>query len=139
MAKTHHIFISHSWSYGDSYDNLKNLLNNRSYFPYRDYSVPKNSPIHTTGTKRELREAIKNKLSPTNVMIVLAGVYSTYSDWIKEEIDIANNSFSRKKPILAIRPWASKKISSIVQDNSDLVVGWNTESVVNGIRKLDKS
>ena len=29
---TYHLFISHSWSYGDAYDKLVDLLNAKPYF-----------------------------------------------------------------------------------------------------------
>jgi hypothetical protein len=32
MAKEYHIFISHSWSYPEDLENLRNLLLNRGYF-----------------------------------------------------------------------------------------------------------
>lgn len=40
------LFISHSWSYGDAYDKLIKLLNARGNFIYKNYSVPKDDPIH---------------------------------------------------------------------------------------------
>jgi ribonuclease HI len=51
-----------------------------------------------------------------DVIIILAGVYSSYSKWIDKEIKIAKN-FSTPKPILAIEPWASEKTSLIVKNN----------------------
>jgi len=40
------------------------------------------------------------------------------------------------KPILGIAPWGSEKISSYVREHADLIVGWNTDSVVQAIREL---
>lgn len=135
--KAHNIFISHSWSYSNSYQDLIQLLDNRSYFEFNNYSVPKDDRIHTSGTQRELKEALTNKISLVGIVIILAGVYSTYSKWIDVEIEIAKRSFSKPKPILGIRPWAAKRTSSRVQDNADLIVGWNSDSIVSAIRKLD--
>lgn len=135
--RTHNLFISHSWSYSAAYKDLINLLDKRTYFEYRNYSVPKDDPIHTNGTQRELREALSNKISPSGLVIILAGVYSSYSKWIDAEIEIAKTGFTKPKPILAIRPWAAKKISTKVQYSADLIVGWNTESIISGIRQLD--
>ena len=36
MAKTYHIFISHSWAYSDAYEKLINLLDKDSSFSYAD-------------------------------------------------------------------------------------------------------
>jgi len=57
--KTYNIFISHSWIYGDAYDKLVKILDNEPRFSYRNYSVPKDSPIHNVANERELLEAIK--------------------------------------------------------------------------------
>jgi len=136
MSKNHRLFISHSWAYSDSYEKLVALLNNRPYFSYTNYSIPKDNPVHTNGTDRELHEAINNKISQCQAVIILAGVYSSYSKWINKEISIAKNDFSLPKKILAIEPRGSEKTSKIVKDNADKIVKWNTESIVSAIREL---
>ena len=135
--KTHRLFISHSWAYSDAYNRLKNLLDERTYFDYIDFSVPKDDPVHTNGTDKELGEAIKNKMQTCGVIIILAGVYSSYSKWINKEIDIAQDGFYNPKPILAIEPYGSKRTSLTVKNNADQIVKWNTESIVAAIRELD--
>lgn len=135
MANTHNLFISHSWAYGDAYDKLCNLLDNRIYFPYRNYSVPKNDPIHTNGTDKELQEAITNKIRLCHVIVIMAGKYSTYSKWINKEIVIANKAFINPKPIIGVMPWGSQQVSSVVRSNSTELVGWNTESIVAAIKR----
>ena len=134
--KTYNLFISHSWAYTENYEKLINLLKKRPYFSFKDYSVPKDDPVHSS-TDKKLTEAIKNKMRPCGVVIVLAGVYSTYSKWINKEIDIAKNGFSESKPILAIEPFGSERTSQVVKDNADKIVKWNTESIVSAIRELD--
>ena len=136
MANKYNLFISHSWAYGDAYDRFINLLNGRGYFPFKDFSVPKDDPIHTRGTDKELAEAITNKVRLCHCVIIMAGVYSTYSKWIKKEIKIAREGFSSPKPVIAIVPWGAERTSTEVMENSDRIVGWNTESVVKAIREL---
>lgn len=136
MSKTYNLFISHSWGYSDYYDNLVKKLNERSYFLYNNFSVPKNDPIHTSGTDKELYEAIKNKISLCHVVIILAGVYSSYSKWIDKEIKISKKEFSNPKKILAIEPWASERTSIKVKNSADKIIKWNTESIISGIREL---
>lgn len=137
MAKTHNLFISHSWTYSDAYEKFIKLLNNRAYFSYNDFSLPKDDPVHTNGTDKQLYEALYNKIYRSGVVIIMAGVYSSYSKWIDKEIHIAKNEFSIPKPILAIEPWGSEKTAKVVIDNADLVAAWNTESIVKAIRELD--
>ena len=133
---SYNLFISHSWGYSDAYDSLVNLLDAQPYFSYRNYSVPKDDPIHTTGTDKDLYEAIKRKIQPTQVVVIMAGVYATYSKWINKEIDIAQNAFTTATPILAIQPWGAEKTSQVVKDSADRIVGWNTNSIVAAIRDL---
>lgn len=135
---TYNLFISHSWSYSDSYDKLVSLLENRPYFNFKNFSVPKNDPIHNAPNQQLLYEAIKKQINLTHVVIILAGVYASYSNWIDKEIKIAKNEYNSSKPILAIEPWGSEKTSELVKKNANLIVKWNTESIVDGIRQLVK-
>ena len=134
--KTYNLFISHSWSYTNAYTNLVNLLNKRPYFSFKDYSVPENDPIHDASNDAQLRKAIRDQMIPCHVVLIMAGVYSTYSKWINIEIDIAKNGFLTSKPILAIKPWGNTNVSSVVNKSADMLVNWNTESIVAAIRKL---
>lgn len=136
LSKTYNLFISHSWSYSNHYNNLIDLLDNRPYFSYKNFSVPQDDPIHTNGTDKELYKAIYNKISPCHVILIVAGVYSTYSKWIDKEIKIAKNEFAVSKPILAIKPHGYTNVSTTVKNNCDELVNWNTESIINAIRKL---
>ena len=135
-VNTYNLFISHSWSYSDAYNRLVNLLSERGYFAFRDYSVPRDDPIHGAGTDTQLRQAIRNHMAPCHVVLIPAGVYATYSKWIKIEIDLALEGFTYAKPIVAIRPWGNERISEPVRQAADIIVGWNTESVVGAIRDL---
>ena len=134
--RTFNLFISHSWTYSDTYDGLINLLDSRAYFYYRNYSVPKDDPLHTNGTDWQLYNAIKNKVAPCSVILILAGVYSSYSKWIENEIYIAQNEFLSNKPIVAIEPWGSERTSVRVKEAAAITVGWNTDSIVSAIRAL---
>jgi hypothetical protein len=135
MAKTYNLFISHSWAYSDAYEKLTDLLDNASYFSYRDYSVPKDDPIHDAPNSAALYEAIKHQMSPCHVVLMMAGVYATYSTWIKKEIAIAQTEFTNQKPILGIKPWAQTNVSSVVSEAAEEIVSWNTDSIVQAIRR----
>ena len=108
-------------------------MDNRPYFSYVDYSIPKGDPVHS-GLDRELNTAIYNRMRPCHIVLILAGVYATYSKWIKKEIRIAKNEFAQAKPILGIKPWANANVSSVVGENADVLVNWNTESIIDAIR-----
>ena len=131
----YNLFISHSWKYSDAYVKLVSLLNNAAYFSYKNYSVESSNPL-TIYNKIYYESELKNKLRiqmrTCHVVLILAGVYSSYSEYIQMEIQIAKEL---NKPILAIEPWASEKTSLVVKNNAKCIVGWNTSSIVDAIRK----
>lgn len=135
MAKLYRIFISHSWAYSNAYDSLKALLDNDPAFNYVDYSVPRGDPIHTNGTDKQLLEAIKAQMSPCNIILMMAGVYSTYSKWINKEIALAAKGFQNPKPIVGVKPWAQTNLSSVVQNAAVQIVGWRKKSIEDAIRE----
>jgi hypothetical protein len=132
QLKTYDLFISHAWKYGDNYTRCINLLNNANNFKYRNYSAPKDKPLIPEGTtvpNKKILEKIENKIRPVNCFLVFAGMYSSYSDWIQEEINIALNL---NKPIIVIKPWGQQRTPSIFNDIE--MIGWNTDSIVKAIR-----
>jgi len=136
MAKTYDIFISHSWTYGNHYDRLIEFFDSDPYFYYRDYSVPKDDPIHNAPNQSALYEAIKRQIAPVNIVIIMAGVYASYSKWIDKEIRIAKTEFYSPKPILAVAPWGSERVSQVVRNSADKIVGWNAKSIISAIREI---
>ena len=127
----YNLFISHSWTYSDAYEKLVKILNGVSDFTYRNYSVPKNDPIHNAPYDYQLRAAIRNQMQHASCVLVLAGVYSTYSKWIKIELELAAEM---GKKIIAIEPWGSERTSAIVKGYADEIVKWQGSSIVKAIR-----
>lgn len=132
MSKTYRLFISHSWSYDENYKRVVELIEEQGLSFY-DHSVPKDDPIHTNGTDQELHDAIEAKMKGTSCILILAGVYASYSKWIKKEIAIAE---SYGKTIIAIEPWDSEKTSKVVKDAADKIVKWQGKSIADAIKEL---
>ena len=127
----YNLFISHSWSYSYYYERLTKMLNNVSGFTFRDYSVPKDDPIHNADNDKQLRAAIRNQMQHASCVLVLAGVYASYSKWINIELELAAEM---GKKIIAIEPWAAERTSAIVKDYADEIVKWRSDSIVKAIR-----
>lgn len=126
------LFISHSWSYSERYMAMVNLLNNRPYFDFTNYSVPETKafgPMADTAMKEQLRKQI----TPVQCVIIIGGMWANHSYWIQFEMDFAK---SIGKPILGVRPRSAKVMPQLVTTTSDLVVNWNSESIVAGIRQI---
>lgn len=132
MDKTYRIFISHSWTYGDAYEKIVSMINSQE-LQYYNHSVPKDNPIHNATNTSLLRNAIDAQIKNVSCVLILAGVYSTYSKWINEEIEIAKKY---NKPIIAIQPWGAEKTSTVVKNCADKIVGWNSSSIVSAIKEL---
>lgn len=136
-----HIFISHAWAHSGHYDTLADWIFNENWslgqasLDFRDYSIPKNDPIHNANTDKQLKDAIFRKIVMSHVVVIPMGMYANYSKWIKKEID---GSVYHKKPILAVNPWGQEKSSSVVGNAATKKVGWNKQSVIYGIWELYK-
>lgn len=124
------LFISHSWNDSDSYNRLVKLLDERGYFTYQNASVPIIESI--TGTNRAVWEAIENKIKWCQVFLFLASISSSYSGSVKKEFEIAKKN---EKPIIAIIPYGAERVSTL-RLYADETVGWNTDHIVEAIRKF---
>lgn len=129
--QTYHLFISHSWNYSDTHDNLVRLLNAHPTFTFKNFSVPPHNPIVGAQTDLQLAEAIENKIRPCSAVLIMAGMYSTYSKWINKEIEIAKRM---GKVIIAVKPFGAERISTVVRRAAHAECAWNTNSIVGAIR-----
>lgn len=129
----YNLFISHSWTYSDAYKRLVRMLDSASSFYYRNYSVPKDDPIHNANNDRQLKEAIRNQMRPASCVLILAGLYATYSKWINIEIELAKEM---GKPIIAIQPWGAERTSTVVKEAANEIVSWQTSSIVSAIKRI---
>ena len=136
MLYPYRLFISHAWKYGNDYNNLITLLNAAPYFLYRNYSAPEEKPLFPEGTpltNGKIASKITDKISPTQIVIVISGMYGADSDWMGYEI---NEEGRLGKPVLGIYPWGQTRAPQRVLDAADEMVRWNTDSIVGAIRRL---
>lgn len=127
--RTYRVFISHAWTYSDDYYRIVPLLDNAPNFSWSNYSVPEHDPLDT---EDDLAEALKRQIRPVQIVIILAGMYVNHSDWIEFEMDFADQI---GKPMIGVRPWGQQRVPIEVQDRVKEMVGWNTSSIVDAIRK----
>lgn len=134
MAKTYSVFISHSWDHVDDLKNLRNLLEKRGYFHVEFEEASPDEPINSTNEayiKRRLREKISN----SDIVLGIAGIYASHSDWMRLELDAA---LDKGIPIVGVIPRGQERVSSVVSSRAKECVRWNTESIVEAIRKWAK-
>lgn len=135
--KTYDIFISHAWKYGEQYTDLMDLLEKAPNFNFRNYSAPSDNPLKNLNNtdvknKSEITSAIKRKIKPVNAVVVISGMYANNREWMEKEIEIAQEY---NKPIIALKPWGNTNIPTYIQNVSDVIVAWNTSSIVGAIRE----
>ena len=134
MAKTYSVFISHSWDHVDDLKNLRDLLEERGYFHVEFEEASPEDPNNSENSAY-IRRRLKEKISNSNIVLGIAGMYASYSDWMKWELDTA---IAEEVPIVGVIPWGQERISKVVTDRSVEDVHWNTESIVEAIRKWAK-
>lgn len=127
--RTYSAFICHDWEYSDEYYRICDLLDRAPSFRWRNLSVPEHDPLDTDDM---LQKNLRDQIRPADVMLVLAGMYTTRSKWMDWEM-----AFARRigKSIIGVRPWGNVRVPLIVQRNADLVVGWNTGTIIAAIRR----
>ena len=134
-----HVFISHAWSYSGHYDTLASWIFKERWsvgqasLDFRDFSIPKDNPIHNVISTKALQDAIFNQIARSHVIVIPSGMYAAYSKWIQKEI-IGAKQYN--KPILAVNPWGQQKKAGVVLNNADDGVGWNKEPLINAIWQL---
>jgi hypothetical protein len=125
------LFISHSWDHDHHRDGMHGLIGSRWIrgLDWCDTSVPRDEPLHVSGGP-PLRRALRDRIFGSDAVVVFAGIYSSYSDWIDFEVTTAAAQF---KPIIGVRPRAQQNLSRVVLDDAWEIVGWNAESVTSAI------
>lgn len=134
MAKTYKLFISHRWEYDNLLQNLKDLLNERGYFSAEYYQFEKNCPCYSEKAS-VIKANITKRLKETDVVLAIAGVSASYSEWMQWEMDKA---LELGLNIVGVIPRGNERISQEVYKRSVEDVRWNTESVVNAIKTYSK-
>lgn len=134
-----HVFVSHSWAHSEHYERIHGWLFGKAWrfgqagVVFKDYSVPKDDPIHDAPNALALEAAIYRRISRCHVVVIPTGMYATCSEWIQKEIAGAKQY---SKPILAVNPWGQIRKASVVQAAATEVVGWKRDRVVNGVWNL---
>lgn len=132
----YNLFVSHAWDYSGEYQNLCRLLNGVDDFAWRNYSVPETDPKDVE-TDAELTQALVDQIRPASALVVSAGMYVSYRDWIQKEIRIADEM---GKPIIAVQKHGNERWPKIVENIATQKVNWNGASVASAIaEEVDRS
>ncbi|WP_164472760.1 TIR domain-containing protein [Cohnella candidum] len=132
--RTYKLYLSHTWNHNHSVRELKSFMDAEEAFRYQSYSISPHHPVHAAMEERKLYELIKSKMKFCDAVILLCGVYPSYSRWINKELIACKEEL--RKPLIAVERYGSAKTSLLVKENADLIVDWNAEAITGAIRKL---
>lgn len=124
----YNLFISHAWHRSEHYKKVVDWLDD-SGIEYRNYSVPEEDPLHS-GNDTQLKADLTAQIKPSSCVIILSGMYAAHSDWIEYEIDEA---VRMGKYIIGVKPWGQERVPKRISDSADVMVGWNSNSLINAI------
>lgn len=129
--KSRMIFISHAWQYNEHYWTIVKWFNDAPNFSWSNCSIPSHDSLQDK-TLAGLRRGMMRQISPSQIFILLGGMYAAHSDWIEYEISEAQRM---GKTLIGVKPWGQERVPLAVQNASICpVVGWNCSSVIQAVR-----
>ena len=135
--KEYNLFISHAWKYNEDYYTVEKWLKSakeNEELIYKNYSVPQHDPLIDSNSivgKKKLKEMLKTQIRPSSAVIIISGMYANYSEWIDFEIETA---ISMEKYIIGLKPWGQQHIPTKIQNNSNIMIGWNSKPLIEAIK-----
>ncbi|MGR2676461.1 TIR domain-containing protein, partial [Klebsiella pneumoniae] len=114
-TKNYTAFVSHSWDYDKQLKNLKSLIEKNSTITI-DYSEVTVDNRINSEQRDYIRGVLKKRIISSDVFLVMAGMYTSYSDWMKWEIETAKKN---NIPVIAVKPreGANKQVISSQADS----------------------
>ena len=125
------VFASHAFQEHDDYHRLFEYLESTINFFYTNSAEPGKAPEE--GTPDALKAELRVQIEPAEVVIILAGLYDEFRDWMDFTLSVAKDL---EKPILAIEFFGSQQeIAPEITELADEVAPWNERSIVDAIRR----
>lgn len=124
------LFISHAFKDSEDYKRLTELLDENRVINYSCSSVP-TSYKYRAMSKTQLEDQLRTQIKAAHCVIVLDSVYLAASDWVEYELKAAGKLGI---PIIGLKQWKSRDISSTVSDYAKAVVGWNVDTIAAAIK-----
>lgn len=128
------IFSSHRWAYSSHRQGLHDLLAPQwvKGVDFVDHSIPKAHPVRVEDDL-ELARAIQNRIKASDVLLVFAGMYVNFSEWVKLETLCA---FFDQCPIIAVVPHGQERVATTATKFASRTVRWRGESIRTAIWDL---
>jgi hypothetical protein len=128
--KTYQLFITRVAETGEEYERFIGRLEDAHDFNYENHS---DNVLSGKSNKEELKNALKDTISDVEMVIILAGLYPTYSNMIWAVIEL---SHELKKPVLLIRPYGMEDVPAELENASKGVIGWSASCIAGAIKGI---
>jgi nucleoside 2-deoxyribosyltransferase len=132
IIKSYRIFVSHAFKVSEDYARLSEMIDSSFSLPYSLSSVPADMKYRKMN-KLALEGELRRQIAQANCFVALDSLYQADDGWARYELEYAVKT---GKPILAIRERKSKDLSSILENASDEVLGWNQEAIMASIQRI---
>ena len=124
------MFISHSWKYVEELEKLRSLLEAKGYFEIEFTEVPPSEKINSKNNTY-IKSRLREKIVDSDVVLGIAGMYASYSDWMEWELATA---VACEKKVVGVLPRGAERVSTTVSNYATTIVRWNTDSIVDAIK-----
>ncbi|HSO26287.1 MAG TPA: TIR domain-containing protein [Methanobacteriaceae archaeon] len=126
--KTYQLFITRVSETDEEYGRFTGRLNDTYDFNYENHS---NNVLSGKSDKEELKNALKDTINKVEMVIILAGLYPTYSNMIMAVLELAQ---ALEKPVLLIRPYGMEDVPKELEEASNGVIGWSASCIAGAIK-----
>lgn len=125
------VFVTHAFVTNPDYHRVFEYLETASNFFYLNCSDPDDVP--TTGGREALKEALRNQIKKSEIVLVLSSLFDENRDWVTYQMDVAD---AMDLPIVALEPFGGlRKVPPEVAKRAAEVVGWNERNIVDATRR----
>ena len=126
--KTYQLFITRVAETDEEYERFVGRLDDAYDFNYENHS---DNVLSGKSDKEELKNTLKDTINGVEMVIILAGLYPTYSNMIWAVIEL---SHELKKPVLLIRPYGMEDVPAELEEASNGVIGWSASCIAGAIK-----
>ena len=110
------VFVTHTFSEHPDYFRVFEYLESAPNFFYINCSAPDQIP--GGGGKEAVKEALREQIKPSEVVIVLGGMYAEHRDWLTYQMDAAQ---AFEKPLVALEPFGGvEELAPAVAERAEL-------------------
>jgi hypothetical protein len=122
------LFVTHNWREDDDFSRVFEYLEASHNFFYKSTSLAQ-AP-RPLGSEAQ-REDLRRQIAPSEVMIVLPGVYRAEPDLVQFQMNFAK---AASRPIVAMENFGSSEpLPKAILDLADEVCPWNERSLIDAL------